>query len=115
MDLVNNHISYVEFKARDIEKIKAFYSASFNWEFKDYGPDYASFSGSGLMGGFEKTDSGISNGALIVLYHDDLNLIMKTVAENGGKIVKDVFSFPGGSRFHFSDPSGNELAIWSDK
>ena len=69
----------------------------------------------GLRGGFEKVSEAIVNGALIVLYHEDLKDIKSKVIEAKGKISKDIFSFPGGRRFHFLDPSGNELAIWSDK
>ena len=111
----SNHISYIEFKAQDLNIIKTFYTSTFNWSFTDYGPTYTAFSGSGIDGGFEKTEAEISNGVLVVLYHEDLKLIMNKVVENGGTISKEVFSFPGGSRFHFVDPSGNELAIWSDK
>ncbi|MCT4586232.1 MAG: hypothetical protein N4A71_00265 [Carboxylicivirga sp.] len=111
----NNHINYVEFKAKDLEKIKDFYSKSFNWTFTDYGPDYTAFSESGLEGGFEQSDTEISNGALVVLYHDNLELIMNRIIESNGLISKDIFSFPGGRRFHFIDPAGNELAVWSDK
>ena len=115
MDMKNNHINYVEFKAKDLEKIKEFYTASFNWTFKDYGPTYTSFSKSGIHGGFEKTENQIVNGVLIVLYHQDLNLIKDLIIVSGGSISKDIFSFPGGRRFHFTDPSQNELAVWSDK
>lgn len=115
MSVKNNHINYVEFKAKDLEKIKEFYSDSFDWTFTDYGPTYIAFSESGLEGGFEKTEDEIVNGALIVLYHNDLKSIKHRIAKCGGKISKDVFSFPGGRRFHFVDPSGNELAVWSDK
>jgi predicted enzyme related to lactoylglutathione lyase len=111
----NNHINYVEFKAKDLEKIKDFYPKSFNWTFTDYGPDYTAFSESGLEGGFEQSDTEISNGALVVLYHDNLELIMNRIIESNGLISKDIFSFPGGRRFHFIDPAGNELAVWSDK
>ncbi|MEO8795056.1 MAG: VOC family protein [Daejeonella sp.] len=110
----DSHISYVEFKANDLEKIKEFYSSAFGWTFTDYGPDYVAFAESGIDGGFEKTDSEIVNGTLIVLYHQDLESIKTKVSEAGGRITKDIFSFPGGRRFHFADPSGNELAIWSD-
>jgi predicted enzyme related to lactoylglutathione lyase len=115
MEIKDNHINYVEFKAKDIEKIKEFYTASFNWTFTDYGPTYTAFSESGLQGGFEKTENEIVNGALIVLYHKNLDLIKNKIIEAGGKITKDIFSFPGGRRFHFVDPSENELAVWSDK
>ena len=111
----NIHINYVEFKAKDLQKVKAFYSGVFGWTFTDYGPDYTAFSKSGLEGGFEKTENDIANGALIVLYHQDLEAIQQKVEQAGGAIAKNIFSFPGGRRFHFKDPSGNELAIWSDK
>ena len=114
MSLQNNHITYIEFKAKDIEEIKAFYTKVFNWVFTDYGPSYTSFSESGVAGGFETSESAILNGALIVLYHKDLDHIKDQVIAAGGKISKDIFSFPGGRRFHFIDPSGNELAVWSE-
>lgn len=115
MTTVNNHINYVEFKAMDLHSIKAFYHNCFNWVFQDYGPDYIAFSSSGLEGGFEKSEDNIVNGALIVLYHSDLESVTDTILKNGGIISKDIFSFPGGRRFHFIDPAGNELAVWSDK
>ena len=111
----NNQINYVEFKAKDLKKIKEFYTKSFNWTFTDYGPTFTAFSESGLKGGFEKTDDVIVNGALIVLYHQNLAKIKDIIIGANGEISKDIFSFPGGRRFHFIDPSGNELAVWSDK
>lgn len=111
----NNRINYIEFKANDLAKIKEFYGQAFGWTFTDYGPDYIAFSDSGLDGGFEHTEKEISNGVLVVLYHENLEGIQEKVLESGGTIVKEIFSFPGGRRFHFTDPSGNELAIWSDK
>lgn len=115
MELTDNHINYIEFKALDLEAVKTFYSSVFGWTFTDYGPTYTAFSNSGLEGGFEKTEDPILNGALTVLYHQNLEKIKADVVQAGGKIVEDVFSFPGGKRFHFKDPSGNELAIWSDQ
>lgn len=111
----NNQISYVEFKTTNINETKSFYEKTFGWTFKDYGPTYSSFSESGLFGGFELTDDEIVNGALIVLYNENLVSIKDKVVKNGGKISKDIFEFPGGKRFQFIDPTGNELAIWSDK
>lgn len=111
----SNHINYVEFKAHDLEKIKAFYQQAFDWTFTDYGPTYTSFAESGIFGGFETTEKPIVNGALIVLYHENLDNSISNIKEAGGSISKDIFSFPGGRRFHFVDPSGNELAVWSDK
>ncbi len=115
MAITDNHINYVEFKAPDLEKIKQFYTAAFHWSFTDYGPTYVAFAESGLEGGFEKTDQEVVNGALVVLYHKNLDLIKQKIIESNGKISKDIFSFPGGRRFHFIDPAGNELAVWSDK
>jgi len=115
MQQIDNHINYIELKANDIEATKRFYTAAFNWTFTDYGPTYVAFSESGLQGGFEKTETPIINGALVVLYHKNLDWIKGKIVEAGGKIEKDTFSFPGGRRFHFTDPSKNELAVWSEK
>lgn len=114
MSRINNHIDYVEFKANDLVTVKQFYQSVFGWAFMDYGPTYTAFTASGLEGGFEWTDQAISNGALIILYHDDLALVKAKVVAAKGQISKDIFSFPGGKRFHFIDPAGNELAVWSE-
>ena len=110
----NNQINYIEFKAHDLEKIKEFYHTVFGWGFADYGPTYVAFSDSGLEGGFEKTEEPIVKGALVVLYHKDLRSIQEAIFAAGGSISKEIFSFPGGHRLHFTDPTGNELGIWSD-
>lgn len=115
MEIENNHINYVEFKASDLESIKAFYQKVFNWQFTDYGPEYTAFSNSGLEGGFELSTEEIVKGALVVLYHEDLEMVKDKVINAGGTIAIDTFSFPGGRRFHFKDLSGNELAVWSDQ
>lgn len=108
----NDHIDYVEFKTKDLNATKVFYNKAFGWTFTDYGDTYIAFEGAGLQGGFELTQDPIVNGALIVLYHDDLKLAKQNVIDAGGTISIDIFSFPGGSRFHFLDPSGNDLAVW---
>lgn len=113
--MASTHINYIEFKASDLEAVKRFYSKAFGWSFTDYGPTYVAFAESGLEGGFEKSDDEIVNGALVILYHEDLRAIKNRIIEAGGTITKDIFSFPGGRRFHFIDPAGNELAVWSDK
>ena len=115
MEAKDNQINYIEFKAKDLQEIKRFYKDSFEWTFVDYGETYIAFSDSGLEGGFEKTENEIINGALVVLYHHDLESIKRKIVEVGGEITQDVFSFPGGRRFHFKDPSGNELAVWSER
>ena len=114
MNTSDNHIDYIELKANNLERIKLFYNQVFDWKFTDYGPNYVSFENSGVAGGFEKTDETISNGALIVLYHKNLTLVKNKVIEAGGKITKDIFSFPGGQRFQFIDTSSNELSVWSE-
>lgn len=113
--MISNHINYIELYAKNLQAIKAFYSNCFAWKFTDYGPDYVAFENSGLQGGFEKTDKPIVNGVLVVLYHENLEQIKSVILKADGTITRDIFSFPGGKRFHFADPSGNELAVWSDK
>ncbi|UII76398.1 VOC family protein [Flagellimonas sp. HMM57] len=108
-------INYVEFKAKDLEATKSFYNKAFGWVFTDYGTTYTAFSESGIEGGFETTEEEITNSVLVVLYHDNLEEIKAHIIALGGKITVDIFSFPGGSRFQFIDPSGNELAVWTDK
>jgi uncharacterized protein len=114
-----NHeqINYVEFPARDIESTKRFFIDAFGWAFVDYGPDYASIEKAGLAGGFYRSEltATVANGSvLVVLYSKQLAECQKRVEAAGGNIVKPVFSFPGGRRFHFTCPSGNEYAVWSD-
>lgn len=115
---VPNKIDYVEFAAADLVGTKAFFTEVFGWRFTDYGPGYAAFSGSGLEGGFYlaalRSRQG-EGGALIVLYSDDLEGALEAVRSGGGEICKDIFSFPGGRRFHFLEPSGNELAVWTEE
>ncbi len=113
----NGKIDYVEFPARDLKATKAFFKAAFGWTFSDYGPDYVAFAGQGIDGGFFRADMAASTGkgsALIVLYAEDLEDTEAEVKAAGGRIVKPIFSFPGGRRFHFTEPSGNELAVWSE-
>lgn len=110
----NTHINYIEFKAHDLEATKTFYNQCFGWKFTDYGQNYIAFDESGVQGGFEYTNEPIVNGVLVVLYHEDLEVIQKKVVAAGGKITIPTFEFPGGKRFQFADTSGNELAIWSE-
>jgi predicted enzyme related to lactoylglutathione lyase len=111
-------INYVEFPSRDLEATKRFYSHSLGWEFTDFGPDYTAFSGAGLDGGFFRADLAAStaNGsALIVLYSENLEQTQQKIEAAGGVIAKPISRFPGGRRFHFTEPSGNEFAAWSDQ
>lgn len=110
-------LSYVEFPAKNLAATKAFFEEVFHWSFKDYGQEYSSFSNAGLDGGFFKSDLASSTelgAALLVMYSKNLELTQQEIEQAGGKIVKPVFSFPGGRRFHFVEPSGNEFAVWSD-
>ncbi|HEB28315.1 MAG TPA: VOC family protein [Porticoccus sp.] len=110
-------INYVEFPSTNIVQTKAFFEQAFAWSFEDYGPDYTAFSNEGLDGGFFKSDQSslTENGAaLIVFYSPVLDATLLKVEEAGASIVKPVFSFPGGRRFHFIEPGGNEFAVWSD-
>ena len=116
---MNEHekINYVEFPARDIEAAKAFFSAAFGWSFTDYGPDYTAFANAGIEGGFFKSEliASTANGsALIIFYSKELERTQSKIEQAGGSIIKPIFSFPGGRRFHFGDPNGNEYAVWSD-
>jgi predicted enzyme related to lactoylglutathione lyase len=111
----HHRIDYVELSATDIEATKAFYSKAFGWTFTDYGPDYVAFDNSGLSGGFEKVSSNRTGGPLVILYSASLEETRKIVESLGARIAKPIFEFPGGRRFHFLDPNGNELAVWSDK
>ena len=110
--LKNLQIQYVEFLSKDLGVIKNFYSACMGWRFTDYGPDYTAFEGDYIDGGFT-TGTPVKGSILIIIYADDLVATKEAVINAGGVIVQDIFSFPGGRRFHFTDPDGNELAVWS--
>lgn len=112
-------INYVEFAAADLAATKHFFGEVFGWEFEDYGEQYIAFSKAtaGLDGGFYQASlasSTVTGGALIVLYSNDLAATQAKIEKTGGSIIKPTFAFPGGRRFHFSDPNGNEFAVWSD-
>ena len=109
----DRRIDYIEFPVRSVADAKRFYGI-FGWTFEDYGPDYASFNDGRLNGGFTTAGTAKTGGVLVVIYAADLEAMEKKVLQAGGTIVRPTYSFPGGRRFHFTDPSGNELAIWSD-
>ena len=107
-------IDYVELPGGDLPGTKAFYAQAFSWRFTDYGPDYAAFE-EGLDGGFHAGgEDGAVGKPLVILYAHDLEAMEGKVQAAGGKITRPIFSFPGGRRFHFEDPAGNELAVWSE-
>ena len=116
---MNQHekMNYVEFPAKDLTATKAFFESVFGWSFTDYGPDYTAFEGQGLDGGFFQSDltsSTEKGAALIVFYSGQLETTLAKIEKAGGSIIKPIFSFPGGRRFHFTEPSGNEFAVWSE-
>ncbi len=106
-------IDYVELPGGDMPATKAFYAAAFGWGFTDYGPDYAAFN-EGLDGGFQARQEDAVEKPLVILYAHDLEAMAARVSTAGGVITRSIFSFPGGRRFHFTDPAGNELALWSE-
>ena len=116
---MNEHekINYVEFPAKNIEATKDFFTKVFGWSFVDFGPEYTAFSNEGIDGGFFQSNLSVSteNGsALIVFYSKDLEQTQAKIEDAGGSIIKPIFTFPGGRRFHFADPNGNEYAVWSE-
>lgn len=119
MPNVHEKLNYVEFPSSDLAATKLFFEVCFGWSFTDYGPDYTAFDPSaGLDGGFfrsekaSKTDHG---SALVIFYSERLEETMAKVQHHGGTITLDTISFPGGRRFQFTEPSGNEFGVWSDK
>ena len=112
----NIPINYIELAASDLSAVKQFYNDAFNWQFVDYGPDYTAFENAGIAGGFYHAPmaaNASTGSALVVLYADDLEACLANVIACGGSIKTDIFSFPGGRRFHFLDPCQNELAVWT--
>ena len=108
-------IDYIELTVRDVPAAKRFYAAAFGWKFTDYGPGYAGIRGQEReVGGLAQGDDVGKGGPLVVLYSRDPDASVAAVRSAGGKVVRKPFEFPGGRRFHFEDPSGNELAVWSD-
>jgi predicted enzyme related to lactoylglutathione lyase len=110
----DRRIDYIEFPVEDVAAAKRFYAAVFGWKFTDYGPDYTSFVDGRLSGGFRGGAAAVPGGPLVVIYAVDLEAVQQAVLAAGGRITQPPFAFPGGRRFHFRDPSGHELAVWSD-
>jgi predicted enzyme related to lactoylglutathione lyase len=109
----HNKIDNIEFNVHDIDRSKAFYGAVFGWTFTDYGPAYSEFSDGRLNGGFTTGEAVRPGGPLIILYAGDLAQTQQAIIAAGGQITRPEFSFPGGSRFHFTDLDGYELAVWT--
>lgn len=114
MQYPHEQFQYLEFASRDLPTIKQFYQTAFGWEFTDYGPEYTAFSGQYVDGGFYPGEPK-SGSILPILYSSNLEESQQQVEAAGGVVVKPIFSFPGGRRFHFTDPDDNEVAVWSDE
>ena len=115
--LRHHEIDYIELPVTDVARAKQFYADSFGWRFTDYGPEYAGIAGPegspGEVGGLAKSDDVPTGGPLVVLFSDDLDASVGAVEAAGGAITEGPFDFPGGRRFHFTDPSGNRLGVWA--
>ena len=111
---VNGHIDYVELPGGDLGATRRFYAAAFGWKFLEYGPAYVAVEGAGVDAGFDAQPEA-TRAPLVILYAEALEAMQRDVEAAGGEVVKPIFAFPGGRRFHFRDPAGNELAVWSDK
>ncbi len=110
-------VNYLEFPASDLDATKTFFEVVFGWSFTDFGPDYTAFSEASVDGGFYRADMAsttANGGALVVFYSERLESTQAKIEAAGGLIIKPIFDFPGGRRFHFCEPSGNEFAVWSD-
>lgn len=115
-----NHekINYVELPAKDFEATQKFFGDVFGWTFEAWGEEYLAFHNAGLDGGFYKSELSSTTAAgatLVVFYSERLEETLAKVKKAGGDIVQEIFEFPGGRRFHFTDPNGNEYSVWSDK
>jgi len=113
-----NRIDYIEFPAASIKShdaTKQFYSEVFGWTYQSWGDDYSDTKDSGIGSGINGSGEHRTARPLVVLFSSNLELVRERVLKAGGKITRDIFAFPGGRRFHYLDPSGNELGVWSDK
>ncbi len=111
---VNGAIDYVELPGQNLSEIKRFYAGAFGWRFLHYGPTYVAVEGAGLDAGFQADPAEAAAKPLVILYAQHLETMRDEVVAAGGEITRPIFPFPGGRRFHFRDPAGNELAVWSD-
>jgi predicted enzyme related to lactoylglutathione lyase len=111
---MSERIDYIELPGGDLAATKAFYASAFGWGFTDYGPIYSAFDGAGLDGGLAGPEAAVSTIPLVILKSDDLEDALARVEGAGGQITAPIYEFPGGRRFQFRDPAGNELAVWGE-
>ena len=111
----SNKIDYIEFPAKsvaELNKMRDFFGGVFGWEYAVYGSDFADTNDSGTSSGINAEEPSLA--PLAVIHVADLEATYDKVAAAGGRITREIFEFPGGRRFHFQDPAGNELAAWSE-
>lgn len=116
MTNIHHAIDYIELPVTDLPAARSFYEQAFGWQFNEYGPAYAGIrhpSGDGEVGGLNGTADPNDRHPLVMLYSDDLDASVEAVRAAGGTVVQEPYEFPGGRRFHFTDPSGTELGVWS--
>jgi uncharacterized protein len=114
----HNTIDYLEIGAKnagDYSKSKAFFETAFGWTYQDYGESYCDTKSSGIGSGINGDSDHRPLQPLPVIFVEDLEAAQAKVTEAGGIVTRPIFSFPGGRRFHFAEPAGNELAVWSDR
>ncbi|WP_020208564.1 VOC family protein [Gilvimarinus chinensis] len=114
----SQHAPYLEIPSRSLSASKEFFTRVFHWSFTDYGAEYCAFDSGFNLGGFylsETVASGAQSSCLIVFYSQNLAQTEKAVIAAGGTICAATFAFPGGRRFHFTEPGGSEFAVWSDR
>ena len=112
----HNHIDYIEFPAKsvaDLQQTRDFFKHVFGWSHVMCGEDYADTSDSGVYSGINAENP--TTLPLVIVYSSNLAESLENVKAGGGTITKEIYTFPGGSRFHFREPSGTEMAVWSDK
>ena len=110
-----NRFDYVEIPVTDLQKTREFFSSLFGWSFQEWGDEYMSFNDGRLDGGFRlSAEPAPSTGVLLVFFSKDLERDLERVKNLGAKISQEIFSFPGGRRFHFVDPVGTEYAMWAE-
>ena len=114
MTKLPNQIDNIEFPFPDREALiesRKFYQQVFGWQYQEWGPEYLDTGDSGVASGLTVDQR---QHPLIIIYTDNIEQALATVKQAGGEITQELFNFPGGRRFQFKDPAGNELAFWSE-
>lgn len=111
----HHKVDYIEFQTTDRAATRAFFASVFGWSYQEYGDNYTAILDAGLDGGFyDAEEVAQASTMLVIFYSDALEETREAVLEAGGELTREIFSFPGGRRFHFREPGGNEFAVWSE-